>query len=208
MSRNKPQHQRRDEIILATLKSIELYGLSGTTIKTISTIADISVGLINHHFGSKQQLIEFAVRHLLEQLKQGLISNVDSLNPLQDPAAKAKGRLYQIVETNFASFQQSSSAASTWLCFWSEAAHSPELARLQQVNSRRLRSNLLHAYRRLIADRTAAFQAAEMTAAMIDGFWLRSTLNPHPEQAFIDAEGYCKSFIDQLIAQHDQEITE
>jgi TetR/AcrR family transcriptional repressor of bet genes len=208
MSRTKPQSQRRDELIKATLKSIELYGLSGTTIKTISGIANISVGLINHHFGSKQVLIESAVRHLLEQLQQGLLENIDRIELMDCPQQQAKSRLYKIVETNFASFQQSSSAASTWLCFWAEAAHSPELSRLQQVNSRRLRSNLLHSFRRLIADKTAAVEAAEMSAAMIDGFWLRSTLDPKPEHSFVDAERYCKSFIDQLIAQHDQETTE
>ena len=208
MSRTKPQSQRRDELIKATLKSIELYGLSGTTIKTISGIANISVGLINHHFGSKQILIESAVRHLLEQLQQGLLENIDRIELMDCPRQQAKSRLYKIVETNFASFQQSSSAASTWLCFWAEAAHSPELSRLQQVNSRRLRSNLLHSFRSLIADKTAAVEAAEMTAAMIDGFWLRSTLDPQPEQSFVGAERYCKSFIDQLIAQHDQETTE
>lgn len=201
MSRTKPQSQRRDELIAATLKSIELYGLSGTTIKTISGIADISVGLINHHFGSKQALIESAVRYLLEQLKQGLLDKLDSSHS----DTPARDRLYKIIETNFASFQQSSSAASTWLCFWAEAAHSPELARLQQVNSRRLRSNLLYSLRQLISDKQAAADAADMTAALIDGFWLRSTLDPAPEQSFVAAERYCKSFIDQLINQHGAE---
>jgi len=205
MSRTKPQSERREELIGATLKSIELYGLSGTTIKTISAIADISVGLINHHFGTKQALIESAVRYLLEQLKQGLLSSIDSLDPDQDPKRQARKRLDKIVETNFTAFQQSSSAASTWLCFWAEAAHSPELSRLQQVNCRRLRSNLAFSFAQLIDDRAKALDAAETTAAMIDGFWLRSTLSPEPEQCFVAAEQYCKSYIEQLIVLHGVE---
>jgi TetR/AcrR family transcriptional repressor of bet genes len=197
MSRLKPQSQRREEIVQATLKSIELYGLSGTTIKTISGIAGISVGLINHHFGTKQALLESAVRFLLEQLKRGLLDNLQSGNEVQQLTPKQ--RLYCIVETNFAAFQQSSSASRTWLCFWAEAAHSQELARLQQVNSRRLRSNLLYSFRALMP-RPDALVAAEMTAAMIDGFWLRSTLSTAPDQAFVAAERHCKAYIDQTLA--------
>jgi len=200
MAKIKPQNQRREEIVQATLKSIELYGLSGTTIKTISTLAGISVGLINHHFGSKQLLLESAVRHLLEQLKTGLLTNFRGHEEGLSAAASARQRLHSIVETNFASFQQSSSASRTWLCFWAEAAHSPELSRLQQVNSRRLRSNLLYSYRALLPSRQDAVNAAEMTAAMIDGFWLRSTLSNSPEQCFLAAEQHCKTYIDQVIA--------
>ena len=41
-----------------------------------------------------------------------------------------------------------------------------------------------------------------MTAAMIDGMWLRSTLNltPATDEAFNEAERLCKAFIDSLIA--------
>ncbi|UTW48744.1 transcriptional regulator BetI [Bacterioplanoides sp. SCSIO 12839] len=193
MSRSKQQSQRRDDIVQATLKSIELYGLSGTTIKTISGIADISVGLINHHFGSKQKLLESAVRFLLEQLRLGLQQRLQS-----DGAIPPKERLYRIVETNFTSFQQSPSASRTWLCFWAEAAHCAELSRLQQINSRRLYSNLLYSFVALMP-REDALVAAERTASMIDGFWLRSTLSSTPEQAFVAAEQHCKAFIDELL---------
>ena len=178
------------------MKSIELHGFSGTTIKTISSIADISVGLISHHFGGKQAVIEAAVRHLLEQLKQGLLEQLAKTGHQQNQ----KQRLYQIVETNFAGFQQSSSAASTWLSFWAESVHNPGLFRLQQVNRKRLYSNLLFSYNKLISDSEQAKQAAQMTAAIIDGFWLRSTLSANPEQDFKRAEAHCKSFIDQQIS--------
>lgn len=202
MSRKKPQYLRREELILATLKSIELYGISGTTIKTISGIADISIGLVNHHFGTKQALIEAAVRFLLAQLKQDLLARVEPLAQVSSREKQARLRLDRIVETNFTAFQQSSAAASTWLSFWAESAHSSELSRLQQVNARRLHSNLLFSLNQLIQDRQCAIDAADTVAAMIDGFWLRSTLSPMPEQAFVAAEKYCKSYIDLLLDSH------
>ena len=57
-------------------------------------------------------------------------------------------------------------------------------------------------FRQLMADPAAARDAAAMTAAMIDGMWLRSTLNltPATDEAFNEAERLCKAFIDSLIA--------
>ncbi|MAD45943.1 MAG: transcriptional regulator BetI [Oceanospirillaceae bacterium] len=181
---------RKQQLIEATLKSIEANGFQGTTIVTISRLAGMSSGIISHYFGGKQGVIEAAVRHLLEQLQQGLLSRLNSraeITPLE--------RLMMVVETNFSGFQQSSPASSTWLSFWGQAIHDPDLARLQRVNQRRLESNLLYSFRRLIPDLARARETAGMTAAMIDGMWLRSTLSAPQDRNFREAERLCKEFI-------------
>ena len=61
---------RKQQLIEATLKSIEVNGFQGTTIVTISRLAGMSSGIISHYFGGKQGVIQAAVRHLLEQLQQ------------------------------------------------------------------------------------------------------------------------------------------
>ena len=100
-----------------------------------------------------------------------------------------------IVDTNFACFQKSPSVTRPWLCFWAQALHDPELARLQAVNSKRLLQNLLYSYRQAIPDKEQAFLAATMTAAMIDGLWLRSSLSKTSQDEFKKAEQVCKQFI-------------
>lgn len=199
LNRANVEGVRRQQLIDATLKSIELYGFQGTTIVTISKQAGMSSGIISHYFGGKQGVIEAAVRYLLDQLKQGLLQQLQAGQARQ---VSPRERLMMIVETNFAGFQRSSSATVTWLAFWAKAMHDPALARLQRVNSQRLSSNLLYSFRQLIADPIAARDAAAMTAAMIDGMWLRSTLNltPATDEAFNEAERLCKAFIDSLIA--------
>ena len=59
-----------------------------------------------------------------------------------------------------------------WLAFWAQVLHVPELARLQRVNARRLRSNLLHELRKLVPS-AHAVETATGLAALIDGLWLR-----------------------------------
>lgn len=64
----------------------------------------------------------------------------------------------------------------TWLAFWASSMHQPNLNRLQQVNDRRLYSNLTYEFARVL-DKHAARMAAKGLAALIDGLWLRSALS-------------------------------
>ncbi|ASP39407.1 transcriptional regulator BetI [Bacterioplanes sanyensis] len=187
---------RRKQLIEATLKSIEDNGLQGTTIGTISRHAGMSSGIISHYFGGKQGVIEAAIRHMLEQLKQGLLAQ---LREAKRQCVEPRERLRMIVETNFTGFQRSSSTTVTWLSFWAKAVHDPQLARLQVVNARRLYSNLLYSLRQMIDDEQQARDAAATMAALIDGMWLRSVLSHDSEHAFAEAERLCKDYIDIIV---------
>tara|TARA_B100001063_G_scaffold70219_1_gene64268 strand:+ start:3437 stop:4093 length:657 start_codon:yes stop_codon:yes gene_type:complete len=197
MARVGTEKLRKQELIDAAIRSIENHGFQGSTIMTISREASMSAGIISHYFGSKQGLILASIRHLLEQLKQGLLKRVAECEQELTPEL----RLHMIVETNFSYFQQSISITRTWLCFWAQALHDPELARLQSVNSKRLQRNLLYSYKQVISDEKQALTAANMTAAMIDGFWLRSSLSQASSDSsksndeFAQAEKLCKQFI-------------
>ena len=188
---------RKKQLIEATLKSVGEHGLQGTTIITISRIAGLSSGIISHYFGGKQGLIEATVRYLLEQLKVTLLKRAD--HTITSP----KERLLMIVEANFANVQQSDDATRTWISFWAQAMHDPALAKLQRVNSQRLFSNLRYSYKQLMPDDNAT-DAAKMTAAMIDGFWLRSALSDTSLTDFYEAEVLCKHFIETLISKYGE----
>lgn len=47
-------------------------GFDGVTVRDISTAADVSVGLINHHFGSKEGLREAVDRYFIAQFEEVL----------------------------------------------------------------------------------------------------------------------------------------
>lgn len=197
MSRPPMKQLRQQQLIDATLVSVERHGLQHTTINTISGIAGMSSGIISHYFGGKQGLIEATLRYLLDELKQALL--VRTSGKTLSPAI----RLSMIVEANFTELQRSKAVAKTWLSFWAQALHDPGLARLQHINNQRLYSNLLFSFKQLFSA-TAAINAAKQTAAMIDGFWLRSALSATPEQDFKQAQILSKAFIKALIAQHGE----
>ncbi|RTR39012.1 transcriptional regulator BetI [Shewanella canadensis] len=188
---------RQQQLIDATLVSVERHGLHNTTINTISGLAGLSSGLISHYFGGKQGLIEATQKYLLDQLKQALLSRTagKSMLPLE--------RLHAIVDANFTELQRSRPATKTWLSFWSQAMHEQGLARLQHINSQRLYSNLLFSFKKLLPQ-AQAITAAKQTAAMIDGFWLRSALSASSEKEFEQAQILCKAFIEAVIMQYGE----
>lgn len=197
MPRPPMKQLRKQQLIDATLVSVERYGLQHTTINTISGIAGMSSGIISHYFGGKQGLIEAALKYLINELKQSLLVRTSGKN--MTPVA----RLSMIVEANFTELQRSKAVAKTWLSFWSQAMHDPGLARLQHINNQRLYSNLLFSFKQILPA-TAAINAAKQTAAMIDGFWLRSALSSTPEQDFEQAQILSKAFIEAFIVQYGE----
>ncbi|QBJ64924.1 transcriptional regulator BetI [Pseudoalteromonas sp. DL-6] len=185
---------RRQQLIDATIESVAQKGLQATTINSISKNAGMSSGIISHYFGGKQGLIEATVRYLLSNLKNDLISKVDE-------NTTATQRLMFIVESNFALVQQRKDTTRTWLSFWAQSMHDKELHRLQNVNSKRLQSNLTVSFKQLMPLAQANL-AAELTAAMIDGLWLRAVLSQSDENQFKHSESLAKNYVHSLIKQY------
>ncbi|KAF7763265.1 TetR/AcrR family transcriptional regulator [Pseudoalteromonas undina] len=185
---------RRQQLIDATIESVAQKGLQATTINSISKNAGMSSGIISHYFGGKQGLIEATVRYLLSNLKDDLISKVNE-------NTTATQRLMFIVESNFALVQQRKDTTRTWLSFWAQSMHDKELHRLQNVNSKRLQSNLTVSFKQLMPLAQATL-AAELTAAMIDGLWLRAVLSQSDENQFKHSESLAKNYVHSLIKQY------
>ncbi|GAC22327.1 TetR/AcrR family transcriptional regulator, transcriptional repressor of bet genes [Paraglaciecola mesophila KMM 241] len=188
------QPVRRQQLIDATIESVAELGLRATTINSISKKAGLSSGIISHYFGGKQGLIEATVRYLLSNLKQTLIGGLKAdTTPEQ--------RLMLIVEANFSRLQQQSNATKTWLSFWAQSMHDIELHRLQNVNSKRLCSNLACSFKQLMNTENAR-SAAELSAAMIDGLWLRAVLSKSDKDEFEHCERLAKGYVRSLIKQY------
>ena len=185
---------RRQQLIDATIESVAERGLQATTINSISQKAGLSSGIISHYFGGKQGLIEATVRYLLTNLKQVLIERLTSTTTPEQ-------RLMLIIEANFARLQQQSDTTKTWLSFWAQSMHDVELHRLQNVNSRRLFSNLTSSFKQLMSIDDAKL-AAELSAAMIDGLWLRAVLSKSEQDQFEHCEHLAKNFVRSLIKQY------
>lgn len=160
---------RRRQLIAATIEAIHAYGYDDTTIARIAARAGLSSGIISHYFGSKDELLAATMRSLLSDLRHQLL---DRLKGVEAPMARIEG----VVAANFGEAQCTAPVITAWLAFWAQVPHEPELARLQRIYSRRLRSNLRHELRRLGLDDTRSEEVGEILGSLIDGIWVRAAL--------------------------------
>jgi len=163
---------RKPQLVQATMAVIDRVGLHAASIALISKEAGVSTGIINHYFGGKHGLLEETMREILRQLSVTITKALKEL-----PANAHQQRINAIINGNFEGYQAENKVAKTWLAFWSYSMHDAQLKRLQRVNEKRLISHLLIELKALLEPDQAEL-VAHGIASLIDGIWLRGTLNP------------------------------
>ncbi|MFW1689027.1 transcriptional regulator BetI [Acinetobacter ursingii] len=186
----KPEHVRREEIINAAYDVIYEVGLSNTTIAQIAKKAQLSVGIVSHYFGDKQGLINACMLEMLNVLRGKTAQYKAELSD-SDPQNMIKA----IIDSNFDISQVNQRAMRIWLDFWSASMHMPELGRLQRINDQRLYSNLKFHFLKLLPEDQASI-AARGLAALIDGLWLRGSLNGDAEFDATMARSIAYNYVD------------
>jgi len=163
---------RKPQLVQATMTVIDRVGLHSASIALISKEAGVSTGIINHYFGGKHGLLEETMREILRQLSVTITNALKEL-----PVNAHQKRINAIINGNFEGYQAENKVAKTWLAFWSYSMHDAQLKRLQRVNEKRLISHLLIELKALLEPGQAEL-VAHGIASLIDGIWLRGTLNP------------------------------
>ncbi|MCK0168306.1 transcriptional regulator BetI [Jannaschia sp. S6380] len=158
--------QRRDALVRATIAEIANAGTLDITVARIARRAGMSPALAHHYFGSKDQMLLAAMRHVLATF------GAEARGAL----AMATGpheRLTAIVRACFTPSNFRDEVVAAWLNFYVQAQREGGTRRLLHIYHARLRSNLLHALRSLSDDPDAL---AEGIGAMIDGLYVRQAL--------------------------------
>jgi hypothetical protein len=93
-------------------------------------------------------------------------------------------RLLAVIDGNLGPELFTPQGVSAWLAFWAQVPKNVRLARVQNIVISRLHDNLVHALKSM--GRHDADDIARVTAALIDGLWLRAALSvqgPSPRDA-------------------------
>ena len=111
--------ERRRTILAAASECIAVQGYDGVRLREVSKRAGVSIGLIQHYFETRDELLAQAIRHLSEEL----------LAEFARPAAARLGawqRIEELVDRlcSVANLQEHS---FMWVAFGSAAAGHPEL---------------------------------------------------------------------------------
>jgi TetR/AcrR family transcriptional regulator, transcriptional repressor of bet genes len=193
---------RRRALIDATIECLKRFGHEGLSIRTISAQAGVSVGLINHHFPNKDELVAAAYRHFNGELVGGMRAAV-----ARAPAA-AQARMHAFLEASFSPPNLDADVLAVWVVFWGLYRHS----RLIQRVHRETYEDYVQLLRELLAELmdeppTARSRRAPRTgldlrlaaiglSALLDGLWLEWCLEPgtfRPAEAIALCEAYIAS---------------
>jgi len=174
---------RRKSIIQATMRSIAKFGFAGTTIGNICAEAQVSRGLINHHFGTKEELLRQAYKGLCEEWEFQTRDLLLEAN--RDPEEKLRA----MIRANFGPTLFRQDHLAIWIGFWSVIGKSPSLKKLNRELYKQDRNAYEKAFEDMARQRglsVNARRAAIALSSLMDGLWLQWCLDPQgfsPQEA-------------------------
>jgi AcrR family transcriptional regulator len=193
-NRRAEPDERRELLVAATLRCLARDGHAGISVRRIATEAGVSVGLLNHHFGSIDALIADTYQKIASELTTALLHEIGQAGT---PAEK----LDAFLVGSFSSRVMDPQLLGVWVVFWSLIRHSEHVSQSHEKSYRAY----LDLLRQLLGDLAVSEGfvihdtrlAAIGLSAMLDGLWIEWCLNP---ETFTPANGLhiCRCWIKGL----------
>lgn len=193
-SRLEPE-QRKAHLVEATLKCLKQYGFLGASIRKICAEAGVSVGLINHHYAGKDELVAEAYLTVTGRVMRLLRDALDAAEP------QPRARLSAFFQASFSSELLDPQLLEAWLAFWGAVKTAEAIHQAHEHSYGEYRRMLAGALAQLAAEHGWQGFDTELAAiglsALLDGLWLESGLNPN---TFTPAQGVqlCEAWVDGL----------
>jgi TetR/AcrR family transcriptional regulator, transcriptional repressor of bet genes len=190
---------RRQALIAATIECLKRYGHDGLSIRTISAQAGVSVGLINHHFPNKDELVAAAYRHFNGELVAGMQAAVARAGD------SAESRMHAFLQASFSPPNLDADVLAVWVVFWGLYRHSKLIQRVHRETYqgyvqlvRGILAELLPQPARPRGRRSGVDlrMASIGLTALLDGLWLEWCLEPgtfRPNEAIALCEAWIRS---------------
>ncbi len=187
---------RRRQLIEATIETVSEVGFRAASLGEIARLANVSPGLFAHYFGDKDGLLEATLRFMAGRLARATAARMRAApSPLE--------RVMAVHESALAEEEFEPRTSAVWLAFWGQIMHSEPYRRVQSIYQRRMRSNLRHGLRSLVAADKVASHAV-LIAATIDGLWLQSHASRRKRDDGSRARAAVRSLIVILIGDRDE----
>ena len=182
--RLKPD-DRREMLIAAGLACLKHGGLLAFTIDRITEEANVSRGLITHHFGSKDGLLVAVYRKMYNQLLDSGL------------ATEATTDLDSMVDAVLSEDLFEPGALRAWLALWGEIGGNAELIKVHREYYARYRASVARVIDIAARSRSRHVDAEALAVtliALVDGLWLERSLDPGGLSGS-DARAACTAFL-------------
>ncbi len=175
-NRTEPRDVRRKQLILATIDSIAKRGFTGTTLKHVTSGANLSQGTVNFHFESKDSLYLETLGYLVNEHHKLWFESMQAARP--DPA----NQLAAIIEADFNNRVCSPKKLAVWFAFWGQVRYRPNYLKIHYKHDVDRFVELTRLCDEIINegpyDNLEAGQIARTLEALVDGLWLDMMLYP------------------------------
>jgi len=194
-TRDQPDVRRR-KLIEATAQCLAELGHAGTSVRAVAARANVSPGLVAHHFKGIDDLIVATYDHVGGQVADILAHAIESAPG--DPEAK----LQSFIEASFKPPVLDRDLLAIWLSFWSLVRRDPGVRKVHKKVYAEYRRRLEELIAEIAAARRFridAHLAALGFTAMLDGLWLELCLDPTTFSRE-DALRIAHAWVDDLVA--------
>jgi TetR/AcrR family transcriptional repressor of bet genes len=202
---NKRDNQKRltrQKLLLATIEIIAKEGLDGVTMSKVTKKTNLSRGMCNYHFETKEQLMIEAFQHIYrEHLKAWQAA-------LKDLSVGPEERLKKLITSLLTSPVAEPDKITVWLAFWSVRSTRKTYFELCADSDREYEREVENALRQIAGDAEMingmSLQAISISlTAMIDGLYIQYVIAPgllRPEDAINACMAYLSSYFPQFLS--------
>jgi TetR/AcrR family transcriptional repressor of bet genes len=174
--RTAPPEERREQLILATIRSVADRGLADTTIATVAQEAGLSQGIVNLHFRSKDGLLTETLRYLADEYRTACqkAAETGAVSPVEG--------LLAMIELDFRRTICSRDKLAVWFAFWGERRFRPTYRRICAERDRSYDDMVRVICARLCEEGgyedVEPAVVADGLSALTDGLWLDLLVRP------------------------------
>lgn len=168
--------ERKALLVKSTIRSLAADGYAGLSVRKITKEANVSQGLLNHHFGSINALITYAYFDISKRFLESIVAQVERCE------GSASDKLDAFFRCNFADDYFDKELLKPWLVFWSLIRDSAEMAEAYEVSNGKV-EGILFSLLTAISEEDKLMNvdislATQGLMAMLDGLWVRQCLAP------------------------------
>ncbi|MEM7222127.1 MAG: TetR family transcriptional regulator C-terminal domain-containing protein [Pseudomonadota bacterium] len=183
----------RARLLEATLSCMADYGYQGTTVRKIAERAEVTAGLVRHHFDSKESLLIESYR----QINQAALARMAAAARGAD-GEEIERALERALRAFFPVDLSDPRQMRIMAAFWGLVLTNPKIAAIQQATYSAFQAHFVGLIEGHAGPRDDAREIANGIIALADGLWLECCLNPQrmtPEAAIETALGFARARI-------------
>lgn len=174
----EPPESRRQELIDATLNVIGDAGFAAATVRAISHEANVTQGLIRHHFVTKEDLICAAYEHHMSKMTD------HSMAPMFDTDASALNKLRRVVLNTVSVEVMNERNLTLWASFIGKINTAQDIRATHERTYLQFRDGLAALIRDARREAGRALDEPTVRAlaiqcnAVLDGIWIEGAAMP------------------------------